>query len=81
MMTRVLWWEKGEGNHREGRMTGTRDQFDVAVRLGEIEEPRTKPRPLAWSLGWWCHSLSWDTQKSRIGVGVAEGLSLGLDIV
>lgn len=51
-MTIVLPWEKGEGNHREGRMTGTRDRSDVAVSLGEIEEPRTKPRPLAWSLRW-----------------------------
>lgn len=51
-MTRVLWLEKGEGNHWEGRMTVTAGQFDVAVKLGEMEEPKLKPRPLAWSQVW-----------------------------
>lgn len=84
MMTRVLRWEKGEGNHQEVRMTGNGDRFDVAVRLGEMEEPRMKPRPVAWSLVWLVVSFTkmgnseeeqdWGGGGRRAGFGFGHGV-------
>lgn len=65
----------GEGRWKPLGRQNDWDQFDV-VRLEEMEEP-----PGLWLghwCGWGCHSLRWETWKrSRIGEGVAEGLSFG----